>query len=88
MSVGLNLETIHFYLIKVATDFYLQPSYLLGERSSLTFRCIVNKHCGFMGRYFHRYLREVDCSRHISLQKIHFNKARALVVDTNKRGGW
>ncbi len=30
-----NLETIKFYLIKLATDFHRQPSYLVGERSSL-----------------------------------------------------
>jgi hypothetical protein len=34
----------------------------------------------------HRYLKEVDCSRHISLQKSYFNKTRALVVGTNKTG--
>jgi hypothetical protein len=40
---------------------------------------------GERGRYnYHRYLREVDCS---SLQKIHFNKIRALVAGTNKAGG-
>ncbi len=32
----------------------------------------------------HRYLREVDCSRLISLQKIHFYKSRVLVMDINK----
>ena len=34
MYVGLNLKTVKFYLIKLATDFYWQPSYILGERSS------------------------------------------------------
>ncbi len=34
----------------------------------------------------HRYLREVDCSRGISFQNICFNKARVLVVGTNKAG--
>ncbi len=35
MCVWLNLKTIKFYLIKFATDFYQQPSNLLGERASL-----------------------------------------------------
>ncbi len=26
-----------------------------------------------------RFLREVDCSMHINLQNIHFNKLRALI---------
>jgi hypothetical protein len=33
----------------------------------------------------HRYLRGVDFSRRISLQKIHFSK-KALVANTNKAG--
>jgi hypothetical protein len=33
-----------------------------------------------------KYLREADCSKQNSLQKIHFNKARALVAGTNKAG--
>ncbi len=32
----LNLRKMKFYLIKLATDFYWQPSYLLGERASMT----------------------------------------------------
>ncbi len=36
LYVLLNLITIRFYLIKLAIDFYRQPSYLLGERASLT----------------------------------------------------
>jgi hypothetical protein len=32
----------------------------------------------------HRYLIEVDCSTRISLQNIHFNKTRALVVGTKQ----
>ncbi len=35
----------------------------------------------------HRYLRPVDCSGHICLQKFHFEQARALVVGTNKADG-
>ncbi len=35
MYVWLNLVTIKFYLIKLATYFYWKPSYLLGVRSSL-----------------------------------------------------
>ncbi len=35
MCVWLNLKPIKFYLVKIATDFYWQPSYLLGERASL-----------------------------------------------------
>jgi hypothetical protein len=35
MYVKLNLETIQFYLIKLVTDFYWQPSYLLGEIAPL-----------------------------------------------------
>jgi hypothetical protein len=35
MNVTQNLKTIQFYLIKLATDFYQQPSYLLDERDSL-----------------------------------------------------
>jgi hypothetical protein len=35
MYVLLYLETIKFYLIKLATDSYWQPSYLLVERASL-----------------------------------------------------
>jgi hypothetical protein len=35
MYVWLNLERIKFYLIKLASDFYFQPSFLLSERSSL-----------------------------------------------------
>jgi hypothetical protein len=34
----------------------------------------------------HRYLREVNCSRHI-ISKNHFHKIRALAVGTNKAGG-
>ena len=34
MYVWLNLKTIKFYLIKIAPDFYWQPSYVLGERAS------------------------------------------------------
>ena len=30
-----NLKAIKFYQIKLASDFYLQPSDLLGERASL-----------------------------------------------------
>jgi hypothetical protein len=30
----LNLKTIKFCSVKLATDFYSQPSYLLGERAS------------------------------------------------------
>jgi hypothetical protein len=29
---------------------------------------------------FHRYVREVDSSGHITLQNIHFNKTRALIM--------
>ena len=36
MYVSINLKTIKFYLIKLATDCYSQPSYLLGERFSLS----------------------------------------------------
>ncbi len=36
MYFWLNLRKMKFYLIKLATDFYWQPSYLLGERASLT----------------------------------------------------
>ncbi len=32
----LYLKTIKFYLIKLATYFYWQPSYLLGDGASLT----------------------------------------------------
>jgi len=32
----------------------------------------------------HRYLREVDCSRHISLSNIPLIKTRALVVGTKQ----
>ncbi len=35
MHVWLNLKTIKFYLIKLATDFYWQPSCLRDERASL-----------------------------------------------------
>jgi len=35
MRVWLNVKTIKFYLKILATDFYWQPSYLLGERASL-----------------------------------------------------
>jgi hypothetical protein len=31
---SLNLKPINFYLIKLSTDFYWQPSYLLGKRAS------------------------------------------------------
>ncbi len=33
--IRLNLKTIKFYLIKLATEFYWQPCYLLSERASL-----------------------------------------------------
>ncbi len=37
----------------------------------------------------HRYLRKVDCSTHISLWNIHFNKIRVLVAGTEKgRQSW
>jgi hypothetical protein len=32
----------------------------------------------------HRYLREVDCSRNISLKKIYFNQTGVLKVGTSK----
>ncbi len=35
MYVWMNLKTIKFYLIKLATDFYWQSNYLLGEKSQL-----------------------------------------------------
>jgi hypothetical protein len=35
MYVQLNLKTIKIYLIKLATEFFRQASYLLGERASL-----------------------------------------------------
>ncbi len=35
MYVWLYLKTIKFYVIKLITDFYWQPSYLLSERASL-----------------------------------------------------
>ncbi len=38
--------------------------------------------------YHHRYLWKVDFSRHINLQKIHFNNTRALVAGINKLMGW
>ncbi len=44
MYVWLNLKTIKFYLIKVATDFYRQPIYLLGE--SIDLKCIHFKSMG------------------------------------------
>jgi hypothetical protein len=34
-----------------------------------------------------KFLRETDCSRHIGLQNIHFNKTRVTVAGTNKAGG-
>ncbi len=34
MYVWLNLKTIKFYLIKLAANYYWQPSYLLGKRAS------------------------------------------------------
>ncbi len=36
---------------------------------------------------YHGYLKELDCSRCISLQKIHNSKTRALVAFTNKADG-
>ncbi len=36
MYAWLNLKTIKFYLIKSATDFWGQPSYLVVERASLS----------------------------------------------------
>ncbi len=35
MYVWLNLKTIQFYFIKLAANYYWQPSYLLGKRASL-----------------------------------------------------
>ncbi len=35
MYILLDLKTIKFALIKLSTDFYWQPTYLLGERASL-----------------------------------------------------
>ncbi len=37
MCFGLNLETIKFYFIKLATDFYQQPSYFTGQKSLIKF---------------------------------------------------
>ncbi len=37
MQVQLNLKIIKFYLIKLATDFYCQPSYLQDKRASLCY---------------------------------------------------
>jgi hypothetical protein len=42
----------------------------------LTDKCISNSH-----------LREVDGSRHISCENIHFNKIKMLKAGTNKAGG-
>jgi hypothetical protein len=36
ICVGPNLKQYNFHFIKLATDFYYQPSYLLGERDSST----------------------------------------------------
>jgi hypothetical protein len=35
MYILLNSETIKFQLLKLATDFYQQPSYLVDEKSPL-----------------------------------------------------
>jgi hypothetical protein len=32
--------------------------------------------------FYHRYLRKGDCSRYITLQKIHFNKSEKLQAQT------
>jgi len=49
MHVRLNLKTIKFYLIKLATDFVWQSSYLVGERASLRLESIG---AGFAGQGF------------------------------------
>jgi hypothetical protein len=41
--VWLNLKTIKFNLMKLATDFYWQPSYLLVERASLRPQVLCHK---------------------------------------------
>jgi len=38
MYVSLNLKTIKFYFIKLATNFKRQTSYLVGERALLYFQ--------------------------------------------------
>jgi hypothetical protein len=35
----------------------------------------------------HRYLSKVDCSRHISLQKIHFHRIKCQWLAQNMAGG-
>ncbi len=37
------LKTIKFYSIKLATDFKQQPSFLVGERASLTLRSFLGR---------------------------------------------
>ncbi len=39
MFVGLNSKTIKFYFKKLATDFYIQPSYYWVKRTSLKQTC-------------------------------------------------
>jgi hypothetical protein len=45
MCGWLNLNTIKFSLIKLATDFYWQPSYFLGEKNLIVLRYKVAQIC-------------------------------------------
>jgi hypothetical protein len=54
MYVWINLKTIKFYLIKLATDLYWQPIYLLSERSS--FDGCMSKTCFELNVVFELYI--------------------------------
>ncbi len=70
-----------------------QNDYLISKLKSFYSKCcIIIKlmkvvHVQSHVIYRHRYLREVDCSEHISSQKIHCNKTRALVWAQNRQAG-
>jgi hypothetical protein len=64
---------------RVQINLWLVWDHLAGGRGNY-FSCLLYWH-------YHRYLWKVDFSRHISLQKIHFNNTRALVAGTNKQVG-
>jgi hypothetical protein len=56
-------------------------SFIIQAQQELSFHL-----CRVIMSQNHRYLREVECSKYISLQKIHINKTRVLVAGTNREG--
>ncbi len=59
MYVRLNLKTIKFNLMKLATDFYGQPIFLVGERASLRPQVLLHRPKASMQLMFMPELRPI-----------------------------